>query len=842
MSSEPHNKNPVQVVLNAKHYIEAQNKPPGGSNKDFFANNDRGFAEHKAKLVQQVSAVRERVVGSAFGETAYVKVSLRENAWAKSHRPTRKLFQPSYFPPAGADGIGVLYFEVSADTVPLLLRTINEAEPETRSRVNEKTEKIEITPSRQRSEIGAIQSINLPDDTDKRSFSVQEALKWITSERAGRLYLIDIFNLTATKGDLIDLPEHTQAIYESLVDGLNKLPFGVLIFRSSLSKNSSHSYLFLRPIKEKVNLTTADLFNYWTPQFGQLTFDSSEIDHDQLIRYLSKHPLVRRILLPPIIQGAQSVADLTPKKGKMPAKADGNKYPRVGVVDSGISKNYSPWVLSSVETIAPVHRREAHGTFIAGLLVAAREAGNAVEVAPESDGCEIVDLAIFPNHEISDLFDTYYPNGFEDFLLELDSAVGLAKQRHGVRIYNLSINVEQEVNEDRYGPFAELIDIIAERHDVIIVISAGNLNNKRFRAPWPSLPNEVAGHLLPHAADDRIFQPAESIYAISVGALNPPGVAGQLAGAPARYTRRGPGMSVGVKPDFAHYGGACPGGKTIDSGLYSINGLGDIGSGMGTSFAAPLVAKTLACLESRIQGYVTRHTLTALLVHNATLPRVLDHDELRTIARTFVGFGLPSSADEILLNDPNSITMVFDSEITQGRELRFPFSWPQSLVGENGKCRGTATLTLVYKPTLDSSCGAEFIRLNLDGHLRQDDGKGNFRSRTKQIFMKGAEGDAHFEADLIDNGLKWWPTKHYRFHSTRGTGKSSEWRLVVEPLLRDGAIFPLKGVAFTAIVTISDTDVDNPLFDEMRLWLQTNNVQCTDIRSAVQIRPTITGS
>jgi hypothetical protein len=589
-------------------------------------------------------------------------------------------------------------------------------------------------------------------------------------------------------------------------------------------------------VKRKQSLSIQSYFAIWDESFADEVYDDSEAHHEQLLKMLSHHPLVRRIMLPPIVQGIQQASQRTTKKHQMPPKKDGVRYPRVGIVDAGVSSGFSDWVIGRSGVIDASHRREEHGSFIAGLLVAARAAGNAEAVARESDGCEIVDLDIFPNHLIAGAFASYYPYGFEDFLQEMDLAIAVAKQKHNVRIFNLSINIEQQVNEASYSPFAELLDAIAEKHDVIIVISAGNLQPGKFRGPWPTSPDKVPGYLLPHAGTDRIYQPAESVFSISVGAVNPPQAPGHVADAPTPYTRCGPGMKVGVKPDVCHYGGTTRLESAVDEGLYSLTGDGEITSGMGTSYAAPLVAKTLASVESRIEGHVPREALIALLVHRSKMPAVLEHPELGTIARNFVGFGMPASSEDILVSDDNSITMVFNSVLTPGKELRFNFSWPKALVTEDGKCRGAAHLTLVYKPSIDASCGAEFVRVNLDAHLRQHKGSGHYVGRSHQLFMKGAKGDAHFEADLIEHGLKWWPIKHYRMESPRGIGKSSEWRLVVDPLLRDGAEFPPNGVPFCAILTIFDPDGQKPVFDEMRLWLTANSVRCDDIRTAARIR------
>ena len=79
--------------------------------------------------------------------------------------------------------------------------------------------------------------------------------------------------------------------------------------------------------------------------------------------------------------------------------------------------------------------------------------------------------------------------------------------------------------------------------------------------------------------------------------------------------------------------------------------------------------------------------------------------------------------------------------------------------------------------------------------------------------------------------------KHYRMRVPKGVGKSSNWRLVVEPLVRDGVQFPQGGIPFSVVLTIADDRKEAAVFDEMRVWLNANNVKIGDIRTAARLRP-----
>ena len=79
----------------------------------------------------------------------------------------------------------------------------------------------------------------------------------------------------------------------------------------------------------------------------------------------------------------------------LPKPGRSGEWPKVGVVDGGVSEVLKPWVIGREDLIAPQHLALGHRTFIAGLLVAGRAAGNPDEVAREPDGCLIYDVCIF---------------------------------------------------------------------------------------------------------------------------------------------------------------------------------------------------------------------------------------------------------------------------------------------------------------------------------------------------------------------------------------------------------------------------------------------------------------
>ena len=107
---------PIQVVLNAQAFVEDWTRPGGGENTDFFEGRDAAFAKHREIVLDQVNATRQLLAHPENPGVAFLKVSVRPTALAKSHRPVKALFRPDRTPAVGAGAPGELIFAVSAET------------------------------------------------------------------------------------------------------------------------------------------------------------------------------------------------------------------------------------------------------------------------------------------------------------------------------------------------------------------------------------------------------------------------------------------------------------------------------------------------------------------------------------------------------------------------------------------------------------------------------------------------------------------------------------------------------------------------------------------------------
>jgi hypothetical protein len=798
--------NPVQVVLNTDQYMKRPETGGGGGAKDFFEGRDSEFVRHKAKLLREVETIRTSMSSSRGARIGYVKVRLQSAALAKSHRPLDAIFKPREFPLVGTGALGELFFEVTPGALDRAAAAITGAE----DRVTKRNKRNKLAPSDARSEVGAIEAIALPSLNDKRAFTVEQAQRYFLERPTARYIAIELFidetMLAADDGDRREARGAVAAFRKELqgvAEGLNVW-----------SSEKEWKYLHVTSV-----------------HFPQAVFKHGDIESvlQRLTTFLDRSPVVRRYSLGAAVRHAATRPRVVRSSASTPATLRqpraGVDYPVVGIVDAGVSR-FEPlaaWSAGSLNYMREPDSHRDHGTFIAGLLVdgASFNPGQPIEQEP----CKYFDFDLFT--EDDNKFDDNFENGFIDMMRQLGTQLGSSKPA-GLRVINLSLNPDLLTDQEGYSPEAAILDELADKYDVIFVVSAGNLQGAQVRNRWPENATPALQQIATYRplGADRIYVPGETARNVTVGALEPIDAEGRTR--PARYSRRGPATSAGTKPDFGHVGG-CEAGNIP---LKSIDPVGRPATGQGTSYAAPLIAKTLAILDHRIAGKKPRELLLALMYHFAGIPSLLNDKLLKDVCKDFAGFGIPGAVEQMLTTDDSSITLVFTDTLPPGLELSFDFAWPAALV-QDGRTRGKVALTIAYSPPLDRQHQAEFARVNLDAYLRQeqvdDDGVSTYHGRLK------ADHSGTLEKNLIAHGAKWWPVKHYSktFSKLEGT---SNWRLVVDSLTRAGAAYPAEGVKFAIVLTIADPEGEAPVFATARSSLVSKGVNLRDVRTTTRLR------
>lgn len=184
--------NPVQIVLNDAAFLRAPDPKKSGSDKDFFEGHDADFVRHRDHLLEAIQAVENDVQQSPYGPLCYLRVRMRTEAIAKSYRPNRAIFLTDQFPCVGAGAPGELYFRAPLIHIARLLRRIAAAEDRGDERVSRIGRRYHYV-TRNRCEVGAIETIELAPSDLKRSFAADSAVAALSDPRAASGYIIELF-------------------------------------------------------------------------------------------------------------------------------------------------------------------------------------------------------------------------------------------------------------------------------------------------------------------------------------------------------------------------------------------------------------------------------------------------------------------------------------------------------------------------------------------------------------------------------------------------------------------------------------------------------------------------
>jgi serine protease AprX len=485
--------------------------------------------------------------------------------------------------------------------------------------------------------------------------------------------------------------------------------------------------------------------------------------------------------------------------------------PVVVVVDSGISDQIpalESWVFGRYSDVAPEYRNTAHGTFVAGLICWGHAFNPTVPGLDESP-CGLFDFQVIPNDDPSE--------GDTDALSEQEflSSLETALQQHAnrYRVWNLSLGSDAVCSLDEFSSLAEQLDNMQEKYQVSFVISAGNYVTPPL-LDYPRTQQQLAA--------GRITAPADSVLGITVGAVSHVGYQrnGPRQHHPSAFSRHGAGPNHIIKPDLVHYGGSCSTDMTDIKGIRSLNNTGSV-ENLGTSFAAPLVSRTLAQIYHQITPTPSPVLARALLTHHARDPRtgerVPDGDE------NFFGFGLPAPVPYCLECTRYSSTLVFTDTLRPGYYLEWDaFPYPPSL-SRDGRYFGEIWMTVAFAPARGARWGTEYCETHIDAHFgvyRQRISRKTGAVRTK---FHGLVPPEHknpgilYESYQVQNLRKWAPVRTYYGNLGSNGERGDRWRLTLRLLTRHGIEDEetFKPQPFSLILTISDSEKTAPIYDEM---------------------------
>ncbi|MEW6776700.1 MAG: S8 family peptidase [Bdellovibrionota bacterium] len=546
------------------------------------------------------------------------------------------------------------------------------------------------------------------------------------------------------------------------------------------------------------------------------------------VRSIREMPSIRMIR-PQLIN-----ADKLPSGLPLPHDINGD-FPIVAVVDSGIEPlpNLERWVIGRQQDVAPVYRNPAHGTFVAGLICWGAQLNP--HLSPiDSNPCGIFDLEVLPNSDPG-VGDTTFLTE-EELLQSLSNA--LEQYANKIKVWNLSLGSSEVCGLDQFSPLAEELDKLQEKFQVTFVISAGNYETLPL-LDYPRIGTQlIAG---------RITSPADSVLGVTVGSISHLEYNGNgpARNHPSAFSRHGAGPNYIIKPDFVHYGGTCSVDFSHKSGIRSVTKAGTA-ENLGTSFATPLISRSLAQVYHHITPTPSPVLARALLTHHASDPRtggrVPDGEE------NYFGFGLPTSVPYCLECTPHSSTLIFEDQLRPGFFLEWDdFPYPPSLK-RNGRYYGEIWMTVAFAPARSGRFGSEYCETNIDAHFGIYETHTNRKTGEITEKFKGLVPPEHknkgilYETYQIEKLRKWAPVRTYHANLGQKGVRGERWRLMLRLLTRHGveayeAFTPQK---FSLIVTISDPNKTAPIYDEMaqivRTRFQADNLT---IRTAARIRATV---
>ena len=317
-----------------------------------------------------------------------------------------------------------------------------------------------------------------------------------------------------------------------------------------------------------------------------------------------------------------------------------------------------------------------------------------------------------------------------------------------IRIVNLSIGDSRRPFSFIMSPTAKMLDYLSEKYGILFIVSSGNaplpLELPMTIGAYNSLSLEekykaVYKYLWQQQSDMRLFAPAESMNAVTVGALsldNAPAIPqGNVldvvpTGSVASYSRYGGGYGKAIKPDCVNMGGRVfysllgtsmsdarfrphsrpsintgPGIKTAAPS----NGLTGTAYSFGTSHATAMTTRLCADLHEvllsipnfNIPAEYEAVAVKAMLLHCCSWQQMgkdlkehyipISGRPLRPGVAKWIGYGRPMPELSMYCTEQR-VTLIGYGALKQNQQVELEFPLPPCLVSKVVEKRLTITL------------------------------------------------------------------------------------------------------------------------------------------------------
>lgn len=390
-------------------------------------------------------------------------------------------------------------------------------------------------------------------------------------------------------------------------------------------------------------------------------------------------------------------------------------------------------------------QERCHGTEMASIIIH----GDLNNRLPPLDSILYVRPIMRPRRLPNGNVDEIVPDNklFVDVLHEAILEIVNNPDLQTIKIINLSIGDTSRPFSYLMSPAAKMLDYLSEKYGILFIVSSGNapcildlpMTIEEYRnLSTPQKYTAVYNYLWQKQSDMRILAPAESLNAITVGALSLDYSSAATmgddvvdvvpVGSVAPYSRFGGGYGRAIKPDIVNLGGRMfysllgtsssdarfrpktitnlgPGIKTA----IPTNGLTGTAHSFGTSQATALTSRMCADLHNCLMHTPNLNippdyeavALKAMLIHSCSWIGIgegmmsgyvpLKGNARRPGVAKWIGYGRPLPEISSYCTDQR-VTMIGYGSLNQNQQVELLFPLPPCLVALVAKKRLTITL------------------------------------------------------------------------------------------------------------------------------------------------------
>lgn len=449
-----------------------------------------------------------------------------------------------------------------------------------------------------------------------------------------------------------------------------------------------------------------------------------------------------------------------------------NNEPYIGVIDTPFNNKvyFSDWVDSVNEIDDIINDKDLeHGTGVSSIIVDGPNLNPFID-----DGCGNFRVRHFG----------LSPGGKYSSFKIMTRIEELVKDNPDIKVWNLSLGSDKEIEKNFISPEASILDEIQSRYDVIFIVAGTNMPD--------------------HIKDKnyKIGAPADSINSIVV---NPVNIDGKIT----TYSRKGGVLSFYVKPDVCYFGGD----QKMPVNVCCIPGQENFKEG--TSYAAPWISRKIAYLI-HILGF-SKEEAKAILIDSCEKwnEKYSEEERLR------YGHGIvPTNINDIISTPNDEIKFVIS-----GVSLKYDtYNYQLPVPMNNGKYPFAAKATMCYFPKCERNQGVDYTNTEFElkiGRLKNKKEDQSYNIDSINNDLQDEDGELTTEEKARREFRKWDNTKCIKEKfSTRSRDKKSYdnplWGISVTTKNR---LNPLDGenIKFGLVVTLKELHGVNRIGDFIQM-------------------------